>query len=222
MEKKNIITTVYVSLGLGLITYFYFKYGIMNEVLKSPISFINSFFFTMSLTLLYLNDFQLSNIRFIRYIQIISFICIPMYVIYNLYYVTNIFDIIYNIKDDNNVNLYGHVTIDKEAGKAISQGLNTIGSNIGLGATVAGLGSAVAKGVAKSTMPPIQKAGVIIGAGMIGGLFHSKISTINRNNVMQENLNTNINTNDFANNINSHINKLIDNNMPSSPLQDLL
>jgi len=34
-------------------------------------------------------------------------------------------------------------------------------------------------------MPPVQKAGVIIAAGPIGGLFYSKISAINRNSIMQ-------------------------------------
>jgi hypothetical protein len=80
-------------------------------------------------------------------------------------------------------------------------------------------------------MPPLQKAGIIVGAGMIGGLFHSKISAINRNNVMQENINS-FDTNilsvkqeakqDIVNNISSNISKFIDNTIPSSPLEDLL
>jgi hypothetical protein len=159
-----------------------------------------------------------------------------MYVIYNLYYISSIFDIVYYIKNDSNIDLHGHISIDKEAGKSISNGLNTIGSNIGLGATVAGLATAVAKGIAKTSMPPIQKAGVIIGAGIIGGLFHSKISTINRNNIMQENSNFNIvnsvNTDilstkqeakqNIANNISSTINKFVNDTTSSSPLEDLL
>jgi hypothetical protein len=186
----------------------------------------------MSISLFYLNDFQLSNNKIIRYIQILSFVFVPMYVIYNLYYISSVFDIIYHIKNNNNIDLHGHISIDKEAGKSISHGLNTIGSNIGLGATVAGLGSAVANGITKTSMPTIQKAGIIIGAGMIGGLFHSKISAINRNNIMQENsgLNTvnSINTeilsakHDITNNISSSISKFVDSTASPSPLEDLL
>jgi len=80
-------------------------------------------------------------------------------------------------------------------------------------------------------MPPVQKAGVIIAAGLIGGLFYSKISAINRNSIMQENLNYfDVNAlsvkqeakQDIANGISSNINKFIDNTIPSSPLEDFL
>ena len=236
MRNRDTMITFYYSISLLILIYFFFKSGILHEVFKSPISFINSFLLTMSISLFYLNDFQLSNNLVIRYIQILSFVFVPMYVIYNLYYISSIFDIVYYIKNDSNIDLHGHISIDKEAGKSISNGLNTIGSNIGLGATVAGLATAVAKGIAKTSMPPIQKAGVIIGAGIIGGLFHSKISTINRNNIMQENSNFNIvnsvNTDilstkqeakqNIANNISSTINKFVNDTTSSSPLEDLL
>ena len=53
-----------------------------------------------------------------------------------LYSMATSADIICYVKDINiDVNLHGHVTLDKEAGKAIGQGLSTIGSQIGYGAT---------------------------------------------------------------------------------------
>lgn len=125
------------------------------------------------------------------------------------------------LEDKNNINLHGHVSLDKEAAKEIGKGLNTIGSNLGLGATIAGVCSAVAKCIVKSGMPPMQKAGVVLGAGLIGGLSHSKISAINRNNILLgENINNNSCTN--SSDLSSVLNKLVDDTVQSSPLQDLL
>lgn len=96
-----------------------------------------------------------------------------MYYIYNIP-LHIISDIISYAKDSNDINLHGHVSLYKEAGKAIGQGMHTIGSNIGLGASMAGVARAVGKTIAKSYVPPIQKAGIVVGASMIVGLFHSK------------------------------------------------
>ena len=49
------------------------------------------------------------------------------------------------IIDNNDINLRRHVTIDKESYKPISKGLQVISSNIGLGATIAGVATAVSK-----------------------------------------------------------------------------
>lgn len=98
----------------------------------------------------------------------------------------NLMDIIPCI-NDKYINLHGHVSLYKEVAKHIGQGLNTIGSNIGLSATIAGLSTAVAKGLTRSSMPPLQKAGVILGAGILGGITHSNISNYNRNKIMEEN-----------------------------------
>jgi hypothetical protein len=92
----------------------------------------------------------------------------------------------YNLQDivcfakDNPIDLHGHVNMDKDAGKYVGQGLNTIGSNIGLGASMAGIASAISKGIAKSSIPPLQKAGIIIAGAISGGFAHSIITTVNR------------------------------------------
>jgi hypothetical protein len=130
-------------------------------------------------------------------------------------------DITLYVNDKDSVNLHGHMNLDKEAGKAIGNGLNTIGSNLGLGATIAGVSTAVAKGITKSSVPPIQKAGIILGAGLIGGLSHSKISAMNRNSILGENI-RNSYPSSSSSNFSSSINKLVDDGMQSSPLQDLL
>jgi hypothetical protein len=127
------------------------------------------------------------------------------------------------IKDDSDINVHGHVTLDKEAAKHISNGLNTIGSQIGLGASIVGIGSAVGKVIAKSSMPPLQKAGIIIGSGLITGFGHSIISNINRNSVTEEYIKNNTNIVDnHVNNVNSNISKLVDDTISSSPLENLL
>ena len=133
-------------------------------------------------------------------------------------------DIVCCVKEDNDINLHGHVSLDKEAGKAIAQGMNTIGSNIGLGATIAGIATAVGKTIAKSSVPPIQKAGIVVGASMIAGLFQTKITTLNRNKVMDEYFKNNeVSTTNISSSIdNSTVNKFIDDSISSSPLEDLL
>jgi len=213
---------VLLALSLILIIYIFIKSDGFNNILKSPLSFILSSLYTSSIVLFYLDDFKLSRYKPLRFMQLFSFICIPfivVYIVYNYFY-THI-DIIFNVKQNNDINLHGHVNLDKEAGKAIGQGISTIGANIGLGASITGLSMAVAKGTAKSSLPPIQKAGVIIAAGMLGGITHSSISDMNRARALNES--NKISPNDTANtNINLDIPKLVDDSMTSSPLENLL
>ena len=108
--------------------------------------------------------------------------------------------------NNKDVNLHRHVSVNAEAGKAIGQGLQTIGSQLGLGATIAGVATAVGKTIAKSSIPPVQKAGVVVGAGLLGGLIHSSISQYNISRNYNENIENNLNT---AINKDSNINKFI-------------
>jgi hypothetical protein len=125
--------------------------------------------------------------------------------------------------NDKDINLHGHISIGKEGAKAIGQGISTIGSQIGLGATIVGVSIAVGKAVTKASLPPLQKAGFLVGSGLAASLGHSMISTLNRNQVLSENINTSTasSTTSTATNINSNISKFIDDSQ-SSTLQDLL
>jgi hypothetical protein len=76
-----------------------------------------------------------------------------------------------------------------------------------------GIATAVSKAVVKSGMPPLQKAGIIVGTSVIGGLAHSRISTMNRNTINP----TSILNNDTS----SNVNKFLEDSHVS-PLQDLL
>lgn len=115
--------------------------------------------FISSLVLLYLDGFKLSDEKFIKYIQIFSFLYIPLYTRYCISNLpcTLISDIILYTKDNNDINLHGHVSLDKEAGKATGQGLNTVACKIGLSASLAGVATAVGRTKSKSCLPTLQK-----------------------------------------------------------------
>jgi hypothetical protein len=196
---------------------------LINYVLNNMIVPISVMLFSSSLTLFCLDGFRLSNIRLIKYIQLFTFVFIPLYLLFYIYNVFNIFLInkvlfenICCMADNKDINLHGHVSVNAEAGKAIGRGLQTIGTQIGLGATMVGVATAVGKAMAKSGMPPLQKAGVIIGSSVLSGLAHSRISIMNRNMINETDLNTSTSI-DSNFNISKFLSETI-----SSPLQDLL
>jgi hypothetical protein len=76
-----------------------------------------------------------------------------------------------------------------------------------------GIATAVSKAVVKSGMPPLQKAGIIVGISVIGGLAHSRISTMNRNITNSTSI--------LNNETSSNVNKILDDSHVS-PLQELL
>lgn len=203
-------------LGFILFVYIIYTSESFVNILKSRLSFINSCLLTSSLVIFYLDDFKLSNTKF-KYVQIFSLIIIPIYIIYNIPY-TIIYDMISQAKE-NDINLHGHVSIDEKAAKNIGQNISTRGSNIGLGATVAGLSSAVAKGVAKSPIPPVQKAGIIMAGGVVGGVIHTVASAINHNNTQSTSIS---NTEDSTSISNNSTNNLVDFGNNLSPLEILL
>ena len=101
--------------------------------------------------------------------QIYYFVGIPLCLIYSLYNIVSIIDIVSYVNDtDNNTNPYidfnATVSIGKDAAAELAKGMQTIGSQIGLGASIVGIGTAVGKGITKSAMPFLQKAGIIVGS----------------------------------------------------------
>ena len=163
--------------------------NILLSFFLSLFSLIYCFTITFSVVYYSLDNFKLSTNFTLKCIQIFSFITILLTMFISYFYVAEYINLISCAKD-NNVDLHGHVSIDKEGAKAISSGLSTIGTQIGLGATIVGIGTAVGKCVAKSVMPPLQKAGFIVGSGLAAGIGHSMITTMNINKVMIDHLNT--------------------------------
>ena len=195
-----------------------FIYNININVIVS----IFSFMFIISFILFYLDNFKLSIFYCIKFIQIISFISILFICLLFMYNNIISIDTILFIKDnENDIHLHGHVSIDKDTGKAIGQGMNTIGSQIGLGATMVGVGTAVGKAVSKASLPPLQKAGFIVGSALVAGVGHSWISSVNRNAITAENATITTTYSISGSDINSRINKFIDDSH-ISPLQEFL
>ena len=122
--------------------------------------------------------------------------------------------------------IHGEYNVNKEAAVNIERGmtnvgqcLSTIGSNLGLGATMVGVRTAVGKVITKSSMPPLQKAGVVLGSSIIAGIGHSVVSTADLNAVIAKNLGVS------ASNMNSEIvkstSKFLDDSS-LSPIQGML
>lgn len=233
MAPRTLVWTIgtvifILMMGTAFLGYWYSpKWFVLNLnfsfFVVNNIYIVSLFLFTISFVLFYLDDFNLSSIYYIKLLQIFSSILFLIIFIINVSYI-NLTDLICCV-NDKDINLHGHVTLDKDAGKAIGQGISTVGSQIGLGATMVGVSTAVGKVLTKSSMPPLQKAGLIVGASLMAGLGHSKISAINRNSVLEENIKNNTSNiyNNTISNMNSDVNKFIsDSNLSSSPLQDLL
>ena len=192
---------------------------IQSNILLSIFSLIYCFTITFSVICYFLDNFKLSTNFILKCIQIFSCITILLTMFIYYFYIIDYINLM-NCAKDNNVDLYGHVSIDKDGAKAISSGLNTIGTQIGLGATIVGIGTVVGKCMAKSAMPPLQKAGFIVGSGLAAGIGHSMITTINRNKVMSDHLNTPNTVSTTS--VSENTSKFIDDGYLSSPLQDLL
>jgi hypothetical protein len=76
------------------------------------------------------------------------------------------------------------VKITKESIDSLSNSIKSVGSNIGLGATVGGLSAATAlKG---TTMPPVQRVGAIIVTGVVAASIHVGATAINRGKKNEE------------------------------------
>ena len=170
-----------------------------------------------SFILLYLDNFNLSNIRVIKYIQMFSFIVIPiiffLFIYSNLNYSDVIFWIDENKNNGNNIHLHGHVSLSEQVGRVIGQSIGNLGSNVGLAGTVGAFSYAVSQGIVKSSLPPLQKAGVIIAGGIIGAGVHTTASYFNRG-LVGTSRGSNVN-------INNDVNKFLPDS-EFSPLQGIL
>ena len=186
-----------------------------KDILHAPFSFIGSLLFTGSLVLLYLDDFKFSNSKLLKFIQIFSLFFIPMlFIIYILNQIDLDINIVNYIKEEKDINLHGHVSLDEKAAKVLGNSINSVGSNIGLGGSIAGLAMAGSKAIAKASVPPLQKIAMIGAAGALGGITHMAVSTANRARVING-------SNIKASELNDSVNKFTDDKL-SNPLLDML
>ena len=76
------ITLISLTVMLTIIIYIFTNYNILIiNTLESILFSITSFLFILSLTLYYLDGFELSNTKLFKYIQIFTFICTPFIII---------------------------------------------------------------------------------------------------------------------------------------------
>ena len=182
---------------ISFVVYLY-DFNLLISCLEKSL-FILFFFF---LTLFYLDEFKLSNNKWIKYFQIIIFV---LFILYIICYIIPIYFLNYNLLNDvifkvnsydikdvvenKDITLKGKIVLDKEAGAEVARGLYTLGSNVGLGACVGAIAGGVSKAVAKSPLPPIQKAGLIIGAGLAGAVIHAGANAINAQTQAERSIN---------------------------------
>ena len=55
-----------------------------------------------------------------------------------------------------------------------------IGRNVGIAGTVAGVSGAVGNAIAKSSLPPLQKAGIVVGGAITRGAIHVVTTLVDR------------------------------------------
>lgn len=176
-----------------------------------------SFIIFFNITLLYLDDFNLSNNKYIKISQIISPLLIILLLIL-IYYesISNVNNLIFvdNPNKNPNISIGAKVEVSKEAGHEISKGISNIGYNIGLAGTISAVTAATAKVVGKSSLPPVQKAGIVIAGAAAGGAIHVASSAINK-------LNSNKNIPDSSTESITTVNKFIADSA-NTPLNDLI
>ena len=178
--------------------------------------------FQISLTIFYVNNFVLSSCQYTKYMQIFSFIMSVLVIAYLIIINMDMTQFILYIQDDQ-VNLHGHVNVTKEAAKELSKGMTAVGTQFGLGASIVGVGTAVGKAIAKSGIPPLQKASIIVAASALGGITHSTISAVNRKSSVQNSNDVNSNIHKFMDGSSFDTSKIFNYiNDSVSPLQELL
>lgn len=162
-------------------------------------NFIFFIFFNLSYIFiaLYINgysNFLKKIIYFLIFLLLLFIICYIIYIIY-FFFINHFITTIHccsSSSDTGTVNATVNVNISKKGAEAIASGLQSTGSQIGLGAAIGGLAAAASKSLAGSALPPIQKIGLISVAGVIGALAHSGATAINRglnNSIISSNSN---------------------------------
>lgn len=185
---------------------------------------ILSLFITISFIFFYLDGYKLSIIYYIILMQKLSFYSLILLLIVtisqiNLIHELGMIEPIYiNEKESDGVNLHGYVNVTKDAAAELSKGMNAVGSNIGLGGTMIGVGTAIGIAITKSGMPPLQKASVILGGSVLGGIAHSAISKNSRNEALSSLTENQTNS---VNEISKNVDKFLDDSS-YAPLEGML
>ena len=145
-------------------------------------SFVVCFSLVFNFTLLYLDEFKLSEVKFFRVLQRLSPLLLLIFIILVCCQFGWFYSVMFVKDEASSATVGASVEISKEAASEIKVGLSTVGSNAGLAGTIGAITAGVAKVVSKSSMPPLQKVGVVIGSSMVGAGIHIGASAINKFN----------------------------------------
>nr|YP_010044484.1 hypothetical protein J6816_mgp07 [Tolypocladium guangdongense]QPF24429.1 hypothetical protein [Tolypocladium guangdongense] len=151
-----------------------------NLYIENIILSLLTFIMFLNITLFYLDDFLLSNNKLIKFLQILTPIWLVIFIV--VLFNTDIFTVNNNIVlfiDDNNKNISNSLNIGGSI-EVTRDAAEVLGRNIGVAGTIAGVSGAVAKAISKSSMPPIQKAGIVLGSAGLAGGIHIGTSVINK------------------------------------------
>src|SRR6202043_3781722 len=140
----------------------------VNEYYALIISAILSF---LVFTFL-IDGLRFSDIKFINILQKILFYILGfifMFFMYQ-YFLGTVIDFASDVEDklnfsndsEINVGVSGNVSITKEGGEAIAKGLSNTAGQIGIGASVGGVATAVQSVVKNTSLPPLQKVGLTL------------------------------------------------------------
>ena len=223
----KLLYSLVILLVIGVLIMYVYLFNISWFFLSKILSI--SFFFLF--TLFYLDDFKLSDNKSIKYSQIVVFVLFVFYKIYFIFYILLNYDFFYDIvcnikpddikdaKENNNVTLKGKVVLDEKAGAELAKSLHSVGSNIGLGACVGSLAAGVSKTLVKSSLPPVQKVGLVAASGMLGAIIHTGASAINAQTHMANN---NVKAKELPKELPKNVNSLLESSDNTSPLEILL
>jgi len=183
-------------------------------------------FITFVFITLVLDNFQFSDVKFIRYIQyfVLGFLSIYLYLKFFCLSVSCVYeerppvDPVLSTKID--------INITRDAVSYLGDGLLTIGSNIGLGATVGATAGAVASVLKTAPIPPVQKVGAVLFGAALGAGIHVGTTAINRvgNSSKESSTNNNSLLTSDAPSPKYDINSPLESNeiLPSNCAEDLL
>ena len=130
-------------------------------------------FIAFVITIFILDKFKFSDVKFIKYLQYSVLGILFLYI-----YINYLSQTVYSTNGDDPI-VSTTVTFSKEGLEHVGDGIRTVGSNIGLGATVGGTAGAVAAVIKSAPIPPVQKVAAVLVGAVVGGAIHVGVTAIN-------------------------------------------
>lgn len=149
-----------------------FLFFFTNLWLNYHVAIITAFI-TFIFMIFILDKFKFSDVKFLRYLQYSALGILFFYIYINFLTQTT-----YSTNGEDPI-VSTTVVFSKEGLKHVGDGLMSVGSNIGLGATVGGTAGAVAAVIKSAPIPPAQKVVAVLIGATVGGAIHMGVTAIN-------------------------------------------